>query len=482
MRTKLVSIASSLLPSLLIALAACGGSSPAPAAPAPTGAGTGSAAGGAPTGDAAKPAVDQGPTAEEALAWVVSTIEAGGKPTEAELTARFAPAFLEKVPPAQLVQIFGMLAQQLPPIKTLKSEGKPPLELSALLDTASGGVRASVQMTSTTPRQIAGLLFQPATAEAPPRTYGDAVAQLTQAGAHSQLFIAEIDKGTCKPYQNHNSLDRLAIGSTMKLWVLLALDEKLRTDKKLTWDSPVKIRDEAKSLPSGELQDVPAGTEVPLREVAGKMIAISDNTATDHIIDLVGREQVEKALDLAKHGEPAKDKPWLRTKELFALKLALTPAELDVYRKSGVAAKKKLLDGYRGRAIDVAQAVKDWTAPRMLDLEWFANGPDLCNVMAALGTRAGWKPESELLTILGKNAGLPYDHARWTYVGFKGGSEPGVMNLTWLAQRADGKWFVVTATVNDDQKPLDELLVANAAGGALAILGNEAAAAAPAKP
>ncbi|HVV87198.1 MAG TPA: serine hydrolase, partial [Kofleriaceae bacterium] len=457
--------------------AACGRGSatgPSTATPMPT---PGPAP--APTPAPVPPIVD-GPTAEESLAWVLDTINGGGKLTTADVESRFAPSFLKVVPADKVVTIFGQLAGQLPPIKQLKLDSKPPLELSALLDTAAGGVRVGLQMTATTPRQIAGLVFAPATSEAPPRTYGDAVAQLEKAATKTELFVAEIDKGTCKPLQNHNSTDRLGIGSAFKLWVLLALDDKLAHDKKLTWDTMLAVRDEAKSLPSGEMQDLPAGTQRSLRDFATNMISISDNTATDHLIDFVGREQVEKALTTAKHGDPKLDIPFLRTREMFALKLAVTPAELDAYRKAPVAAKKKLLESYRQRPIDVAQAVKDWTAPRDLDLEWFASGPDLCNVMATLGDRANWKPEAEPLSILAKNPGAPYDKSKWTYIGFKGGSEPGVMNLTWLGHRVDDRWFVVTATVNDDQKAIDEALVVNAAAGALAILGGEAPAAAPA--
>ena len=468
--------------SILIAAlaAACGGNS----ATTTTGATTPAPTPGPTPTPTPTPPVVEGPTAEESLAWVEQAIAGPAKPTVADIEARFAPAFLKQVPAAQVVDIFASLTTQLPPMKQLKLDSKPPLALTALYDTASGGVRVKLEMTRTTPRQISGLIFEPAPAEAPPRTYGDAVAQLTQAGAKTQLFIAEIEKGACTPRQNHNSTDRLAIGSAMKLWVLLAVDEKLKVDKKADWDTSLPIRDESKSLPSGELQDLAAGTALPIREFASKMIGISDNTATDHLIDYVGREQVEKALKLAKHGEPALDVPFLRTRELFALKLALTPAEHETYAKVPVAAKRKLLESYRTRPIDLEQAMKDWTAPRHLELEWFASGPDLCNVMATLGARAGWKPDSELLTILGKNAGVPYDQSKWRYVGFKGGSEPGVMNLTWLAQRADGKWFVVVAAVNDPEHMINELLVANAGAGVLAILGAEAPAApaAPAAP
>jgi hypothetical protein len=36
----------------------------------------------------------------------------------------------------------------------------------------------------------------------------------------------------------------------------------------------------------------------------------------------------------------------------------------------------------------------------------------------------------------------------WPYVGFKGGSEPGVLNMTYLLRRDDDKWFVVTLGFN----------------------------------
>ena len=260
---------------------------------------------------------------------------------------------------------------------------------------ASGGVRIDIEMTKTAPRQIAGLLFKPASAEAPPKTYGDAVAILEKAGGKSQLFVGELVKGAkaCVPRQNHNTTQSLALGSTMKLWVLLALDEKLRVDKKLSWDTKLAIRDAGKSLPSGTMQDEAAGTEHTLREFATQMISISDNTATDHLIDFVGDAAMEKALTLAKHGAPATNTPFLRTRELFGLKLAATPDELAAYRKANVAGKRKLLAALRTRPIALEQAIKDWgDQPRALDLEWFGDGRDLCNVMAALAARGKLSP------------------------------------------------------------------------------------------
>ena len=44
------------------------------------------------------------------------------------------------------------------------------------------------------------------------------------------------------------------------------------------------------------------------------MIAISDNTATDHLIDLVGRDRVEAALTVFGHSDPAMTVPFLTTR------------------------------------------------------------------------------------------------------------------------------------------------------------------------
>ena len=84
----------------------------------------------------------------------------------------------------------------------------------------------------------------------------------------------------------------------------------------------------------------------------------------------------------------------------------------------------------------------------------------LCRALAALkalSEQPGLEPVAEILSI---NPGVALDQEAWTYIGFKGGSEPGVLNLNWLLQRADGRWFVLTAGLNDTERniPLNEPL------------------------
>jgi hypothetical protein len=63
----------------------------------------------------------------------------------------------------------------------------------------------------------------------------------------------------------------------------------------------------------------------------------------------------------------------------------------------------------------------------------------------------------EALPILAVNPGVaPADAKRWRYVGYKGGSEPGVMAMNFLAQARDGDWYAVSASWNNPAARVDE--------------------------
>src|SRR5699024_5109109 len=84
-------------------------------------------------------------------------------------------------------------------------------------------------------------------------------------------------------------------GSVFKLLVLSAVIEAVEAGE-LTWDDELTITPAVKSLPSGQLQDHPDGSTVPVREAATLMISISDNTATDLLMEKVGPERLAASL------------------------------------------------------------------------------------------------------------------------------------------------------------------------------------------
>jgi hypothetical protein len=76
----------------------------------------------------------------------------------------------------------------------------------------------------------------------------------------------------------------------------------------------------------------------------------------------------------------------------------------------------------------------------------------------------------EVRRILSINRGLTISKDKWKYVGFKGGSEAGVMNMTYLLQSADGEWYALSAGWNDTHAPVDEVKLEGLVGRAIELI------------
>ena len=435
---------------LAAALAACGSPAKPPVAPVPDH----PVAVAPPPPPAAPPVptfpgVPHNPTGDQ-LAWVIDKIaNSGGQLTIDDVNAHFSPQFLDNVSADKVVELLPTMAAQLGAI-AIDSVEQPAEGIIAHAKTAAGPIDFKLALDPATGK-IAGLVIEENTGP-PPTSYDEAIAQLKALAPHAQLLVAEIDaKGACKPLHALAATDELAIGSAFKLYVLLGLADRIIAGKQ-TWDDSIPVHDEWKSLASGVTQKDDAGTKLTIRELADRMISISDNTATDHLLYTVGRKSVEAALRTAKHGKPALNIPFMGTREVFILKLgdagdrakylSLAPEKRRAFLDQTLAGKP---------AVDTSA---DWDSARSIDkLEWFASAEDMCRVMATLRDRGQTPKTAAVLDVLTKNKGegLPIDNAAYPYVGFKGGSEPGVLALDWLLKRADGKWFFVGLALNADE-------------------------------
>ena len=469
---------------LALALAACGGAphaagTPLPPEPAPEPAPApppAPAPAPAPPPVAARPTFPGVPATKvgDQLAWVLDLIvHRHGQTDKDELAAHFHPSFLAQVPPEQMLSLLGQIAGKMADLAVTGAKGD---DHDLLVHATAGKDRLRIQI-SLDPSSglIQGLLFQPDVDLGPKPASFDEVQQRAAALAPKvQYLVAELDKGTCKPLHELAPRDELALGSAFKLYVLLGVADKVIAGK-LGWDDQVAIRDDWKSLPSGTTQNEPAGTKLSVRELAQRMISISDNTAADHLLYTIGRPAAEAALREAHHAHPELDVPFLSTRELFLFKLGMPEAEIARYLAMSPARRRSYLDKtLAGKAPDLSGAAA-WTTARHIDkLEWFASADDMCRVMATLWQR-GQDPKAQpVFDILGKNPGLPIDHKVWPYAGFKGGSEPGVVNMTYLLRRDDDKWFVVTFGFNAaNGGTLEEDKIFGLVAGTIALLGEQ---------
>ncbi len=235
----------------------------------------------------------------------------------------------------------------------------------------------------------------------------------------------------------------LAIGSTFKLYLLGTIVGQGRP-----WDDVVELTDNHKSLPSGVLQAWPDGSPVTVHTLASEMISISDNTATDHLLYFLGRRVVESQLAAMGNTDPERSWPMLTTLEMFKVK---SDAKLlREYIKSDVAGRRRALDGRvkKMSRLDLAP-YPDGTPVAIENVEWFASAADLCRAMDWFRS----KNDKKALEILAINSGVPMMKNEFDYIGYKGGSEPGVLNFTWLLRTKKGEHYALSMGWNN---PADE--------------------------
>lgn len=410
------------------------------------------------------------------LEWFLGVLS-GKEPGDVD--GRMAPRFKEFIAPAALGRQLQIVSKSIlgggPAVIASLDEGTPPTRVAGRIRSEANGVVMSFWITvEEGTGLIDGLSSQviPGAAADAAKTWEELDAKLASKPGTVYLYAAEVDaEGAMKPVHVRNGGVRLGTGSTFKLYVLGALAEMV-AEGKAAWDEPLAIRDDWKSLPSGTMQDEVAGTEHPLSEYALKMISISDNTATDHLIHHVGRERVE-AYMARLHGEPTLNTPFLTTRELFAMKLAEDRTLGERYVAADVATRRAMLapDGEVGKTAPNLLAAAFWRKPVWIDsIEWFCTGEECARAMVEVDRLSRVEGNGPAATAVRTNPGMGFDRKVWKGVAFKGGSEIGVINLTWLLERADGRRFVVSLGWNDLKAAVDDAGAVQLAGEAVGML------------
>ena len=314
---------------------------------------------------------------------------------------------------------------------------------------APGLLRPALAQTPATPNAAA------TPASSAPPSWDQIVTQLTAVAPTTVLLAAELSNGKIAPIASHDPDQVTPIGSNFKLWILGALSQQIETGT-LEWEQPVEIQERYISVPGGDLRYVKPGTIFTLRYLAEKMMQKSDNTATDHLLFTVGRENVEQAMTTMGVADPGRNIPLISTRELAMMKFAYPKAKVDAYYAASVAERRQLLATEVDQIPYSALANINQTKPLELNrVEWFASRNDLARSMAwllAQSGKPGLRPVAEVITL---DTPIPFDGQTWPYVGYKGGSELGLLSVTWLLQRQDGRFFVYTMGFEDTEKGID---------------------------
>jgi hypothetical protein len=374
----------------------------------------------------------------------------------AEITAHFDRTFLAQVPPARLSTVFaGVTSVRLDSVAA-----STPGAL-AFMVTANGQAKLNVSMNVDGRGLISGLVLRPAgaTPSSPPvpSSWGGVEHAVRSVAPQVRFLAAAVSGSTCRPIRSIGAHTAAPLGSAFKLYVLDALARAVASGR-VSWNQHLTVTSGIKSLPSGILQDKPDGTRLSVRQVAADMISISDNTATNMLMALLGRGAVEAAARDTGMADPGRDVPFLTTRELFVLKLHDWPALADRYLAGNAAQRQALLAGPVDHVPLSALSAVPWTVPRDINsIEWFASPADICHVyasLAALARQPRLAPLAHILELNSGGIGLP--GTQWRAVWFKGGSEPGVLTLNYLATTRSGRTYMVSVLTGNPGSPIPE--------------------------
>lgn len=361
----------------------------------------------------------------------------------------FEPAFLAAVPPDQFNALTAkLIADYGQPVRIaeVKKAGIGAATVTVEFERALGTLEIRV---NDTPGAKVNTLFTKGFVPT-----GDTLekvqAEFTALSGSAGFGVEDVSElNRARALAGLNPAKQYAIGSTFKLYILAELAAQVEAGER-KWTDVVPLSHRVMS--SAGTANWPKDSPVTLQSLATWMISVSDNSATDTLLAVLGRSAVEQRLALIGHGDPDRALPLLSTSEAFALKSGQNAATRSQYLAADESGQRKLIEN-TPLAYDPNVANPFADGPAYIDsIEWFASPGDIARVFSHI--RSIKDPTA--LNILTVNEGLGESvSSKFAYVGYKGGSEPGVMSMSYLLRTKDGRWLVVNGSVNDPKTEID---------------------------
>lgn len=275
-------------------------------------------------------------------------------------------------------------------------------------------------------------------------SWRDLDATLSRTGARYSYQAARVNDGRCEPVAGTNTGQALPLASIFKLYVLYAVANAVHTGT-VSWDDPLTITSRAKVVGSSGLETLPAGEHVSVRTAAEKMIATSDNMATDLLITKVGARAVEQALVAAGHHDPESMTPFPTMYELFSVGWG-EPDLRSQWQHAAPPVRARLLEDANSRPYH-PDPTRAHIPASEYGAEWYGSAQDICKVHAALQTGATGAA-APVKDIMAQVAGIKLDRRKWPRLNAKGGGLPGDLTFSWYAVDNTGQPWVLSFQLN----------------------------------
>ncbi|WP_218663900.1 serine hydrolase [Acinetobacter baumannii] len=346
------------------------------------------------------------------------------KPIKASL---FSPQFLGQVPITQIQKIVDDLKVSLGTLKSINvSNG------SGTINFEKGELPVSISLNEQ--GQISTLWFSAPHFKT--ISLDEMVKGLHENAIGKTSLLVIVDN---KPVVVENDKTPMAIGSTFKLLVLKAYEDAIKKGE-LKRETIVSLKEMNRSLPTGILQNLPANTPVNLELLAQLMIQISDNTATDSLIEVLKKPRIE-ALS-------PRNSPLLTTRELFQL---IDPSNEKLRNKFKTGTKSTRLEALAELdklplpSVSSIGKLATWQ-----DAEWYMSANEICPLLESVQDAPA----------LNSSLNPLFKNLNWQKIGFKGGSEYGVINFSVIGKTQKGhKVCAVFTTNGNEPQPESKLAI-----------------------
>jgi len=273
-------------------------------------------------------------------------------------------------------------------------------------------------------------------------SWRDVDATLGKTDAHYSWRVAKVNDGQCDQVAGTNTAQSLPLASIFKLYVLYAVADAVKAGT-VSWDDQLTVTDKGKAV--GSAMELPVGAHISVRTAAEKMIATSDNMATDMLIGKVSTWAVENALADAGHHDPAAMTPFPTMYELFSVAWG-QPDLREQWKRATPQARAQLLKQANSRTYQ-PDPMRAHVPASEYGAEWYGSAEDICRVHAALQTGAVGEA-APVKQILAAAPGVDLDRREWPYIGAKAGGLPGDLTFSWYAIDRTGQPWVVSFQLN----------------------------------
>ena len=286
-----------------------------------------------------------------------------------------------------------------------------------------------------------------------PSVEANAEKRLTGLPGQSAFLFSEITDLGIQPLYGVRADERLAVGSSFKLYILGTLVADVNAGRRKLTDT-MQLQSRLEGPPHSEMAAWPVGLPVTVSTLALKMIWQSDNTATDHLHFLLGREAIERQMRIMGHSQPSVNTPLLSTREMTILRDKKKGLPGRDYRKLDDAARRAFLAKATTENPDYKSLDFDTAAFDVA--EWYASAEDMARSLAWIAHQTAENfPAQALRQVLTVDPKLNFNRETWTYVGFKGGSEEQILAGNWLLRHKNGKWYTLHLVANNPSGPVD---------------------------